>query len=413
VNNAPPGLSFSLATYLAYLRIPASAISETLVREERTWILPGGRAIVTDDNGFWRPNYFGAPGQTFPVVSFLEVMDQQVTLDTFTDKIVMVGIVDGIGTLDTYTVPSARSSERMSGIEIHAHAVETLLQDAALRDASTTQTATILIATVWLGTLSLVPMRWYFKILMTWLWIVLLISVASLVFASQSIMLNLFDPILALMLVLLVSMGSEASLAVKRRQRATFVLDSIQRIARQRLNLERATPYIKRDLQHLVPGATQIEIQFWDAIADMEITVDANPPDEWTEIPNKVVIPLVWQGALQGVITIEHPRQRLGRARRQRLGQFIAQLRPSLNNIALYHDLQQQKHLLDTLYAEAPVGLAVIRADGTLERHNSHLKMLLGDVLSHPHGHTLQTLLRHTADDTPEARRLIQNMLDG
>ena len=58
------GVSFSLATYLAFLRIPTAAIPQVLTAQPHNLLVTPERAIPIDDNGQWLINYYG--GTFFP-----------------------------------------------------------------------------------------------------------------------------------------------------------------------------------------------------------------------------------------------------------------------------------------------------------------------------------------------------------
>ena len=77
-------------------------------------------------------NYRGGPG-TFPMVAYHRVVTGEVPPEVFAGKIVLVGATTP--TLhDTFPTPYA-SQSGMSGVEIHAHTLETLLQGIPLRRA--------------------------------------------------------------------------------------------------------------------------------------------------------------------------------------------------------------------------------------------------------------------------------------
>ena len=77
-------------------------------------------------------NYRGGPG-TFPMVAYHRVVTGEVPPEVFAGKIVLVGATTP--TLhDIFPTPFA-SQSGMPGVEIHAHTLETLLQDIPLRRA--------------------------------------------------------------------------------------------------------------------------------------------------------------------------------------------------------------------------------------------------------------------------------------
>ncbi|HKX01639.1 MAG TPA: CHASE2 domain-containing protein [Methylomirabilota bacterium] len=85
---------------------------------------PAGREVLV--------NYRGGPG-TFPMVAYHRIVTGEVPPEVFAGKIVLVGATTP--TLhDIFPTPFA-SQAGMPGVEIHAHTLETLLQDIPLRRA--------------------------------------------------------------------------------------------------------------------------------------------------------------------------------------------------------------------------------------------------------------------------------------
>lgn len=130
-----PYLSFSLASYLAYLRIPAGGVGQVVTHAD------GGLRVATvtlptDENGLWQQNFFGAAlapqRATFPTYALTDVLDGKVDAGVFANKVVMVGILNSTGAVDQYLVPSSGDGQPMAGVEIQANALETLLQNAPI-----------------------------------------------------------------------------------------------------------------------------------------------------------------------------------------------------------------------------------------------------------------------------------------
>jgi len=85
---------------------------------------PAGRELLV--------NYRGGPG-TFPMIAYHRIVTGEVPPEVFAGKIVLVGATTP--TLhDIFPTPFA-SQSGMPGVEIHAHTLETLLQDIPLRRA--------------------------------------------------------------------------------------------------------------------------------------------------------------------------------------------------------------------------------------------------------------------------------------
>ncbi len=126
-------LSFSLATYLAYLRVPAMAMEQVVLPLPNALQVTNERQLPVDENGLWRQNYFGEPltaqKTTFSTFSLVDVLDGEVDTQVFQNKVVLVGVANSTGSVDQYLVPSSQSGQLMAGVEIQANALETLLQN--------------------------------------------------------------------------------------------------------------------------------------------------------------------------------------------------------------------------------------------------------------------------------------------
>ncbi|MBZ0290877.1 MAG: CHASE2 domain-containing protein, partial [Anaerolineae bacterium] len=124
-------LAFGIATYMAYLRIPAAAASQVIEQETGALQIASERVLPVDAFGLWLQNYFGPPYSqaqvTFPVVSLRDVLAGSVDSLLFTDKIVLVGVMNASTVTDWYPVPTSTRGQMMAGVEIHANAVETLI----------------------------------------------------------------------------------------------------------------------------------------------------------------------------------------------------------------------------------------------------------------------------------------------
>jgi adenylate cyclase len=77
-------------------------------------------------------DYHGGPG-TFRTVSARDVLSGRVPPDAFRDQVVVIGFVTS-GPVDRHRT-SVGDDPRMSGTEIHANAISTILRGAPLRDA--------------------------------------------------------------------------------------------------------------------------------------------------------------------------------------------------------------------------------------------------------------------------------------
>ncbi len=81
--------------------------------------------FVPTDHGLLRINFVGKPG-TFPVFSFIDVLNKNVSLDEFLNKIVFVGSTAS-DLHDNLSTPVSRGVP-MSGVEVHANIIQTILE---------------------------------------------------------------------------------------------------------------------------------------------------------------------------------------------------------------------------------------------------------------------------------------------
>jgi adenylate cyclase len=120
--------ALGLAAYMQYIHYPPQLLE----------VSPGhvkfaGRDLTTDDIGQMMVYYFGPPTNvnqpgTYPVYSFVDVVNGKVPADTFTGKIVLIGALDAQGSPDSYATPSTTTGKKMYGVEIHANIIETIDQ---------------------------------------------------------------------------------------------------------------------------------------------------------------------------------------------------------------------------------------------------------------------------------------------
>jgi adenylate cyclase len=124
-----PWESFSLRILRLYLDLgdeAASLMGDRVVIGSETEIWFEARS---NSNGVMLVNYVGRPN-TFPSVSFLDVIQDRVDASVFEDKIVLVGMMNAVNEMDLHNTPV--SAGRMAGIEFHANAIHSLLNHRAL-----------------------------------------------------------------------------------------------------------------------------------------------------------------------------------------------------------------------------------------------------------------------------------------
>ncbi len=258
--------SLSIATYFSYLRVPLDAASVIARYEDGTLILPGDRRVPVDDDGCMLIHYISAPNASrFTVYSYQDVVEGRIPPSAFTGKIVLVGLMQHTGLNDLYFVPTGLRNARMAGVEIHANALETLLQNIPLRSQSSTSQAVMIVV------LSLVAScvysysvrRWYSALLVPLALSSLWLIGAFVYFSLAYQIVNLFHSMLALLLpapVMFIFHGVEEA---RQRQQAEWLLHSLLNVARQHLDVDRMVPSITSDLCHML-RCTHAEFWLWN-----------------------------------------------------------------------------------------------------------------------------------------------------
>ncbi|MBD3329970.1 CHASE2 domain-containing protein [Candidatus Peregrinibacteria bacterium] len=154
------------------------------------------------NNGEILINYFGDPF-TFPMVSYLKVLNGSVDLNMFEDKIALIGITSFKEIQDKGLTPKSNTSN-MPLVEIHANAIQTILSGKFLEEQS---------AFSWTLTIAGVSavLAIAFNYLGIWLSVILFLLAfagywqAGHFFFKRGLILNMFYPFLAITLTYLAS----------------------------------------------------------------------------------------------------------------------------------------------------------------------------------------------------------------
>ena len=185
--------SLALASVAAYLRRPE--VLESPPGDGR--LLFAGRNIPIDTCNEMLINFAGSPGVPgemvgFQTVSFVDVLDGDVDPALFRDKIVIIGATAS-GLADYFWTPLARE---MNGVEIHAIAIHTILEDSFLQRAPEALTMASIILLALLCGLIVASLRV--------LWAVVAVALLCLAYFlaafssfDSGVMLNMFYPPIA------------------------------------------------------------------------------------------------------------------------------------------------------------------------------------------------------------------------
>jgi adenylate cyclase len=171
-----PGLDAQLHALVARAGVPVSP-------------LPAARSVLI--------NYRGGP-RTYPWVSYYRVMNGEVPVEYFRDKIVLIGPTTEI-LHDQFPTAFARGGD-MPGVEIHANALETLLRGNSIREVPRALTTALAGLAALLGALLVVRLHAFRALLAAvGLWMALLLTAYG-TFALMDIWLRVMAPSLALVL---------------------------------------------------------------------------------------------------------------------------------------------------------------------------------------------------------------------
>lgn len=386
-------VSWSLAIYLAYLRVPETALRQIITYGDGELHVAGTRSIHVDHLGFWQQNFFGPPSnsqkQTFPVFSLVDVLSGGVDPQVFAGKVVLVGLINSAGITDQYTVPSASRGQLMSGVEIQANAVETLIQNRPVRaQDQSMQAANIALLCIGSSVLYM-QLRWYFKGLLWALLAALLAAGAFLAFEWNGVIVNLFDSALALTLPVVLTIGIDITNEINRRRQSEFLLQSVVQVSQQRLMLDKILPHIAADIDRIVPGA---EIIMWrcdqgndadpleiyrypatfsdDQVYLVQLAGRVSRTGEPVIERSLAVLPIAWQKRQIAVCAVRHSDGAI-RARSVGLLQKMAeQVAPSLENAFLYTEIERQNAVRDAILTGSPAGIIVLGQDLVVSRLN-------------------------------------------
>lgn len=388
--------SFSIATYLAYLRIPSIAYSQVVVEEDNTLFVTPERELIVDDNGLWLQNYFGeaanAQSQTFPIISLLDVLNNDVDPQIFNDKIVLIGLFDSTGATDLYPVPIDNSGVSMAGVEIQANAIESLLQDVPLQEQSNTSQIIVIIAfSLLAGVIYSFP-RWYFKIMLGAGLLALWVFATSIIFSSQQIVVDLLYSGLALTLPSILIIGDDISREIQRRQMSEFVADSLVELSQQELDIDRILPLIANDIDKLIPNSrggillyespqsTLIQ-HYW---GDRSVERPPNAGEEMqkviaskTEISQKstLILPFLSKEQVLGAVSVRTNRT-ISYQERESVVDLVKRISPHIETSFLHKQVTRQNELVNRIFQNSPIGFHIINKKGIILRHNAFWERL-------------------------------------
>jgi len=159
-------------------------------------------------------NYVGAPG-SYTTYSLTDVLHGKINASEFNDKIVLIGAT-APDLHDDYLAPTSHG-KRMPGVEIHAHAIQTLLTKQFLKHQTFTSLAIVILA------LSIISGLLYTFVKIRYSAIILLLTlvayfIAAIFIYKKGTLLNLVYPVLTVILASLATISYVASSETKHKK---------------------------------------------------------------------------------------------------------------------------------------------------------------------------------------------------
>lgn len=358
----------SVAAYLTFFNIPYEQLAEEqLLKQEGDMLFLKNMDIPIDKQGRTLINYFGRPesDNSFVVYSFNNVINGNVPDGAFENKVVLVGAINATGLTDNYTVPLGLDDKTMSGVAIHANMVEMLFQEWFLTAQDETSQAGLIIVFSLLTSVILTQLRWRFILVCVPLFMILWF-IGAIAFGNiNSVVMNIFDPLLAIIFPLPAALTLNTYLETQRREWAELLLDSAMTTSGQQLKRDEILETVTRDTQRIIESK-QVEVWLWDEIAErlerayppvaegdtaeyisrevLRLAMHALKIRDIVDTRNHVIVPLVWQGNELGVIIAVQP-PKLNNQRRQMLNLFAWQTASVLANVDLYQEMRDLSEL--------------------------------------------------------------------
>lgn len=398
-HNQEANFSFSIASYLAYLRISSSLAPQVVSSDSNFLYVTPERPLPVDANGFWLQNFFGtaltSTRHTFQTVSLVDVLDGKVDMSIFNDKIVLIGLATIAGDADRYPVPSEPTGGQMSGIEIQANAIETLLSNRLLAAQSPiAQTLTIIGLSLLTSLLCALP-RWYWKLLIAAALLVCGLILALIIFNGFSIVSPLLYPTAAIALTTIVHIGLDSNREFQLRRRADFLLETVSELTEQQMEMKTILPHIAKNLQILLPGSsgaiyiqaipnTELDcLYYWPDLANLEaydkLVESIKTEDSPMLMDIHLGIPIWWQGNLLAIIVVSHA---LAQRRLVVLKDFANKLAPIIYGTLLYKALNKQNNTLSAVLSNTPSIVLVLDLQQRVQLYSTQATNLLdnGDL---------------------------------
>jgi signal transduction histidine kinase len=347
------------------------------------------------------------------------VLNGDIPPEIFQDKIVLVGIIHTQGATDRYFVPSSTDGQLMAGVEVQAHAIETLLRDQILYEQSPLSQILMIVVLAIGSALLYVQVRWHLKLVLGAGMILAFLVIASVNFSLRHEIVNLFHGGLALALPVIVSVGLDITTEVRRRQRTEFLLASVVDVAGQQLEIDKIMSRIAGDVQRIIPagrGSIQVYEENQTRVYEFSSSPPAAAPDDDDERPitlaRQVKVPMKWQQRTIGMIAAQlEPGKRLDPTQLLMLEDLAQEIAPGLENAILYRETERQKELSQAILNGSPTYTVILDGNHNVIQSNEVLDSRLKDQLPDFRGRNLISLLKIMGVEEA-ARANLQRQLD-
>lgn len=413
--NDSQGLSFPYAIYLAYLRIPVSSLSDVVSSNDGFMQVASGSIVPVDHNGLWLQNYFGQPDASFSTVSMRAVLENAVDPAIFLDKIVLVGLTS-TGAVDRYLTPTSVSGQMMSGIEIYAHAMETLIQGAALAEQSPLSQIAMIIILAIATSLIYAHLRWQQMLLVAVMVIFVWVLVVFAVFSLRREVVNLFHSSLAITLPVIFNIGWSITTEVNRRRRTEFLLDSVVHVSEQQMSMDRILPLIVEDIRCNLP-VFDVAVQVGDRRSSLNGQASGSPI--WALVLSAVThgksvvndvgaaVPIIWQGRTLGALAVELASPaRASNVSLELLQTVGRQIAPGLENAILHNRTQYQNMRLETILADSPTGIMILDEKLQIKKINAFAELIFGTNSARYSGGDFIQILENSGIDIKKVKSI-------
>lgn len=415
--------SLSAVSYLAYLRIPQTLRDRVVSIEDGHLLLTPQRRLPIDD-GRMMVNYFGTPNSgTFPVYSFKDVVEGNVPLSAFQDRVVFIGLMNSVGQSDQQLVPIGIGGAQMAGVEIHANTLETIMQELAPRPQPPLQQGVMILILALMAALiyANLPRRaiiFTFPVAIVLLLMVLVLA-AALTFTTQLIVINLFDALLAVVIPAPGIALQDYLIEARLRRRAELLRESIVQASSQNLSMADTLSVIAHDLSKILGCET---VQIWLRDENSQSMILVFPPSDATVSTDdfdpdfdetyrldkeKMLMPFYWRDEMQGMIEA-YPVRRIPRSLEPVLKAFLWQSTSMIVNVQLY---AHSERLNDT--KTRMIRMASHDLKNPLGVITGYLELLLDDVEDPalPQA-TRQKFLNQINRASKEMLAIVSNILD-